>query len=94
MENGGKMPLGQTWSKWRLFVGTDFTAVRYGDIDGVPRRFIKKTIAERKTLKPFDILIETAGGTKDQLTGRTVLLKPGVFEQIGKPITCASTYYS
>ena len=70
--------------------GTDFLSVRQGDISTVPRRFIPRKAAERKTLMPGDILLETAGGTKDQPTGRTVYLSARIFEALPVPVTCAS----
>ena len=70
--------------------GTDFLSVRRGDISTVPRRFIPRKAAERKVLMPGDILIETAGGTKDQPTGRTVCLSERIFEALPVPVTCAS----
>jgi type I restriction enzyme S subunit len=70
--------------------GTDFEDVRFGMTESVPRRHIAKRIAERKILKPWDLLIEAAGGTKDQITGRTVLLRPHLFESSELPLTCAS----
>src|ERR1700732_697313 len=53
-------------------------------------RYIPRAIAERKALQPEDILIETAGGTKDQPTGRTVLLKRELFGLSEIRFTCAS----
>lgn len=70
--------------------GTDFGSVRFGALDSVPRRHVARRIAERKTLQPWDLLIEAAGGTKGQITGRTVLLRPQVFSRAELPITCAS----
>ncbi len=70
--------------------GTDFADVRYGDLSSVPIRYIPSAIAARKQLQPGDILIETAGGTRDQPTGRTVLLKANLFVEASNPITCAS----
>jgi type I restriction enzyme, S subunit len=70
--------------------GTDFGSVRFGNLDSVPRRHVAKRIAERKTLQPWDLLIEAAGGTKEQITGRTVLLRPQLFDRAELPITCAS----
>src|SRR5687767_3097986 len=70
--------------------GTDFGSVRFGNLDSVPRRHVAKRIAERKTLQPWDLLIEAAGGTKGQITGRTVLLRPRLFSRTEFPITCAS----
>jgi type I restriction enzyme S subunit len=70
--------------------GTDFADARNCDISSIPIRHVPRVIAERKALKPGDILIETAGGTKDQPTGRTVLLKERLFSQTSLRITCAS----
>src|SRR5574341_123075 len=70
--------------------GTDFANVRYGSITEAPTRFIPEQIAIRKQLQPQDILIETAGGTRDQPTGRTVFLKGRLFSSSPLPITCAS----
>ena len=39
---------------------------------------------------PGDLLIETAGGTKDQPTGRTVYLSERIFDALPVPVTCAS----
>ncbi|MBI4454777.1 MAG: restriction endonuclease subunit S [Acidobacteria bacterium] len=70
--------------------GTDFENVRFGNAASTPRRHIPKRIAERKTLQPWDLIIEAAGGTKDQITGRTVLLRPQLFSRSELPFTCAS----
>lgn len=70
--------------------GTDFEDTRLGVIDDIPVRHISARHAARKTLLPWDILIETAGGSKDRPTGRTVLLTPSRFARFDNPITCAS----
>lgn len=70
--------------------GTDFAAVRRGDLSSVPRRYIPRKAAERKMLFPGDVLIETAGGTKDQPTGRTLYLDESIIRSFGVPTTCAS----
>jgi type I restriction enzyme S subunit len=70
--------------------GTDFEEVRFGSTASTPRRHIPKRIAERKVLQAWDILIEAAGGTKNQITGRTVLLRPQLFDTSELPLTCAS----
>jgi type I restriction enzyme S subunit len=70
--------------------GTDFAAVRCGDLDSVPRRHVPRRIAAHKTLKPWDLVIETAGGTKGQITGRTLLLRPHLLARADIPVTCAS----
>jgi type I restriction enzyme S subunit len=70
--------------------GTDFEDVRFGNTAPVPRRHVPKRIAEKKTLQPWDVVIETAGGTKNQITGRTVLLRPQLFSRSELTFTCAS----
>jgi type I restriction enzyme S subunit len=70
--------------------GTDFDDVRFGNTNSTPRRHIAKRIADRKMLQPWDLLIEAAGGTKNQITGRTVLLRPQLFSDSELPVTCAS----
>jgi type I restriction enzyme S subunit len=70
--------------------GTDFA-----DLDNpmaeFPRRWIKNHIVDRKRLKPGDIILETAGGTSSQSTGRSALIKQALFEDNpGFPILCAS----
>ena len=70
--------------------GTDFEDVRVGLTGDIPRRHIAKRHAERKLLQPWDVIIEAAGGTKNQITGRTVLLRPQLFARSELPFTCAS----
>lgn len=70
--------------------GTDFDDVRLGALHSVPRRHISSRIAARKTLRPLDIVFETAGGSKDRPTGRSVLLKERHFTRTDSPVTCAS----
>lgn len=70
--------------------GTDFA-----DIDSpaamFPRRWIKDHIVAKKRLKAGDIILETAGGTSSQSTGRTALLKPSFFaHHNSNPVLCAS----
>jgi type I restriction enzyme S subunit len=70
--------------------GTDFA-----DLDNpmteFPRRWIKSHIVDRKSLKPGDVILETAGGTSTQSTGRSALIKRALFkDHPGLPILCAS----
>ncbi len=86
----GKAELISNHQKMLVIRGTDFSTVRFGSLKGVPTRFIPDHIAKRKCLHPADILIETAGGTKDQPTGRTVFLKDRLLEHSPAPLTCSS----
>ncbi len=70
--------------------GTDFDSVRLGLMSNLPKRFIPCHISERKLLQANDIVFETAGGSKDRPTGRSVFLTPRSFENSQLPLTCAS----
>lgn len=76
--------------KMAVIRGTDFEAVRTGNLDELPIRYIPQHIAHRKTLQPNDILLETAGGSKDRPTGRTVFIQPSIVYSSVLPLTCAS----
>jgi len=88
-EWGGDQPTADT-VEMRVVRGTDFARLRLGALEEIPRRYIERGAAERKQLRPGDVLIETAGGTKDQSTGRTALVKQSHIDRAGFPLTCAS----
>jgi type I restriction enzyme S subunit len=70
--------------------GTDFADVRLGLIDTAPVRYIPEHISERKKLEPWDILLETAGGSKGRPTGRSLLVSPRLLDSHPRLTTCAS----
>lgn len=45
---------------------------------------------DRRTLRPNDIVFETAGGNRDRPTGRSVLVKARLLGDLKLPATCAS----
>jgi type I restriction enzyme, S subunit len=70
--------------------GTDFANLDNPAAD-LPRRWIKNHITDRKRLQPGDIILETAGGTSTQSTGRSALLKKSFFDHHSDvPVLCAS----
>ncbi|MCW0217030.1 MAG: restriction endonuclease subunit S [Prosthecobacter sp.] len=77
-------------SAYNVIRGTDFAKVRFGDVSCVPLRYLPEKTVARRTLEPNDILIETAGGTKDRPTGRTLLVTQHILERFSGPVTCAS----
>ena len=74
----------------RVIRGTDFEAVRAGEVSGLPIRYVPRQISERKKLRPSDLLIETAGGSKDRPTGRTLYITKRIWARSDLPLTCAS----
>jgi len=78
-------------SKGMLVIrGTDFLDVRVGKLENLPFRYIPSHIAYRKYLQPNDILIETAGGSGNRPTGRTLFIKKEIIQKLSHPVTCAS----
>lgn len=70
--------------------GTDFADIQNAKLE-LPRRWIPDHLVERKALRSGDILIETAGGTAKQSTGRTALLTDAFFSRHGQmPVLCSS----
>lgn len=74
----------------RVVRGTDFDAFRRGDLGGLPTRFIQEHKVQMKRLRPGDIIIETAGGTQDRPTGRTVFVRDELVASAPEPLVCAS----
>ena len=69
--------------------GTDFAELHAAN-KVLPLRWIADNLVDRKRLQPGDILLETAGGTAKQSTGRTALLGDKFFEQRLCPTLCSS----
>lgn len=70
--------------------GTDFTSSRLGNVASVPLRFFSERTAHRRLLQPNDILIETAGGSRDRPTGRTLLVTKQLLDLFPGEVSCAS----
>ena len=75
---------------YRVIRGTDFPSVRAGDTSSVPIRYLSGSTVYRRTLAADDILIETAGGSPDRPTGRSLLIKQKLLSSLDLPATCAS----
>jgi type I restriction enzyme, S subunit len=86
----GRGEAGQGFLPYRVIRGTDFADASSGDLSNIPIRYLAESSAQRRTLRPDDIIIETAGGSNDRPTGRTFLVKKKLVEQSGLPLTCAS----
>ena len=70
--------------------GTDFADLHTPGIE-LPQRWVPEHLVARKALKADDILIETAGGTAKQSTGRTALITQELLaSRGGRPVLCSS----
>lgn len=75
---------------YHVIRGADFAAARVHDVRSVPVRYLTERTVARRTLQANDVLIETAGGTSDRPTGRTLLVTRQLLDQFNYPVTCAS----
>jgi len=75
---------------YRVIRGTDFPSVRTGDTSSVPVRYLSKSTVHRRTLMPDDILLETAGGSPNRPTGRSLLITEKLLTSLDLPASCAS----
>ncbi len=75
---------------YRVIRGTDFPSVRLGDTSSVPIRYLSDSTVHRRTLVADDILLETAGGSPDRPTGRSLLITQKLLASLDLPATCAS----
>ncbi|MGV8079636.1 MAG: restriction endonuclease subunit S [Syntrophales bacterium] len=70
--------------------GTDFPNARAGMTSSIPIRYLDKSSVHRRTLIPNDVLLETAGGSPDRPTGRSLLVTKRLLSSLDHPATCAS----
>lgn len=70
--------------------GTDIPPARYGVTGSVPFRFHKPNNLARRALKRGDIVLEVAGGSKDQPVGRSLLVTEPLLHELPGGAMCAS----
>ena len=66
--------------------GTDIPNIPLFRLSKLPTRFIKKTKVEDKAVQPDDMIIEISGGSKDQPTGRCLLITEDFLSLVNKPV--------
>ena len=66
--------------------GTDFPRAERGDFSGIPQRYIKKTSLAKRQLVANDLLVEMSGGSKDQPTGRIMLVAKALLDSQAMPV--------
>lgn len=66
--------------------GTDIDDIWTGKILRVPYRFVKPSSFQKREIKEGDIIIEMAGGSKDQATGRNLLILHEILDLFQSPV--------
>jgi type I restriction enzyme S subunit len=66
--------------------GTDFEGASQNDLTGTPIRYLRASSIERRKVCPGDLLVELSGGSKDQPTGRVLLIHESLIKGAKYPI--------
>jgi len=70
----------------KIIRGTDIPNVPLFKLSKLPTRFVKKIKVEEKSAKPGDLIVEISGGSKDQPTGRCLLITEDFLSFVNKPV--------
>lgn len=70
----------------RALRGTDFARAAVGSLEKAPIRFLTERSIEKRQVQPGDALVELSGGSKDQPTGRLLLVPHRLLRQTAMPI--------
>ncbi|HHV6870536.1 TPA: restriction endonuclease subunit S [Haemophilus influenzae] len=73
-----------------VFRGTDLPNVQINEFDVIPKRYIAKNKLKSRKAKYGDIIIEVSGGSKNQPTGRSLLITKNLLCNFNLPIIPAS----
>lgn len=73
-----------------VFRGTDLPDVQKNEFDAIPKRYIAKNKLKSRKAKYGDIIIEISGGSKNQPTGRSLLITKNLLCNFDLPIIPAS----
>ena len=73
-----------------VFRGTDLPNVQKNEFDAIPKRYIAKNKLNSRNAKYGDIIIEVSGGSKNQPTGRSLLITKNLLCNFDLPIIPAS----
>lgn len=70
----------------RALRGTDFARAARGSLQKAPIRYLKESSIQKRQVGLGDALIELSGGSKDQPTGRLLLVSEHLIQQTDRPI--------
>lgn len=83
---GQERPLSQEWVQCRVLRGTDFPKARLGELDDAPIRYLKPASVATRNVAVGDLIVEMSGGSRDQATGRILLITERVLSQVQIPV--------
>ena len=73
-----------------VFRGTDLPNIQTNEFEEIPKRYIAKNKLKSRKAKYGDIIIEVSGGSKNQPTGRSLLITKNLLCNFDLPVIPAS----
>ena len=73
-----------------VFRGTDLPNIQTNEFEAIPKRYIAKNKLKSRKAKYGDIIIEVSGGSKNQPTGRSLLITKNLLCNFDLPVIPAS----
>ena len=70
--------------------GADIPSLQSGGVGNMPIRYLKPSSIEKRSLRPYDIVIEISRGSPTQSTGRPVFVSLPLLEQLRYPLVCSN----
>lgn len=74
----------------RIIRGTDIPRLGAGDYSSCPTRYIKASSAKKRLLEPTDVVLENSINAKTRSAGTTLLVTPGLLDELGGRVIAAS----
>lgn len=74
----------------RVIRGTDIPDLLASKSGSVPARFVQPSKLNQRALHPFDLVIEVSGGSRDQSTGRSLMVTRSMISELGGAVVPTS----
>lgn len=74
----------------RIIRGTDMPDLLRSDSKTVPARFVQESKLGQRKLAPYDLVVEVSGGSRDQSTGRALMVTKSMLSELGGVVVPAS----
>ena len=70
--------------------GTDIPSILNSNLKSIPKRFVQESKLKNRRLRDGDIVFEISGGSKDQATGRNILITKEILDLFDTEVIPAS----
>lgn len=87
---GTELPDVKHIEKVCIIRGTDLPTLQSGGLDKIPIRYVQPNKFESRELVVGDLIVEVSGGSKDQPTGRSIMINQNLLNRLGGKAVPAS----